>query len=170
MKYQNELQVKKALGIDSFRNLSKSNVMKFAAMMPDMDREVRFRIIEQFPEFTRFALDALETLSQANKDVIQANQASKSQVHEAWSQVREILSGQLKDEDLSWEQRKYIIDLIVDTARDQSLKDSENKQFLKEITRLVAAGSFAALVGSIIYIGGRVGFESHSEADNQDEA
>lgn len=62
MKYENEAEVKKALGIESFRNLSKGNVMRFAAMMPDMDKDVALRIIETFPEFKDFALNAVQAI------------------------------------------------------------------------------------------------------------
>lgn len=39
MKYKNEIQIKKAMGIESWRNLSRDKVIRFAAMMPDMDKE-----------------------------------------------------------------------------------------------------------------------------------
>lgn len=40
MKYDSEEAVKKALGIETWRNLSKDKIVRFAAMMPDMDTEV----------------------------------------------------------------------------------------------------------------------------------
>jgi hypothetical protein len=54
MKYTDEESVKEALGITSRRNLSRQNVVKFAAMMPDMDKELAVKIVEQFPAFTKF--------------------------------------------------------------------------------------------------------------------
>jgi hypothetical protein len=40
MKYKNEIQIKKAMGIESWRNLSRDKVIRFAAMMPDMDKRL----------------------------------------------------------------------------------------------------------------------------------
>ena len=44
-----EDQVKKALHIDSFRNLSKDKIMEFASLIPHMDKDVAIAIINQFP-------------------------------------------------------------------------------------------------------------------------
>ena len=45
-----EDQVKKALHIDSFRNLSKDKIMEFASLIPNMDKDVAISIINQFPQ------------------------------------------------------------------------------------------------------------------------
>ena len=50
-RYVSEDAVKRALKIDSFRNLSKDKVMQFASMIPYMDKEVAIAIINQFPLF-----------------------------------------------------------------------------------------------------------------------
>ena len=46
-----EDQVKKALQIDSFRNLSKDKIMEFASFIPHMDKDVAIAIINQFPAY-----------------------------------------------------------------------------------------------------------------------
>jgi hypothetical protein len=155
VKYGNEIEVKKALGIDSFRNLSRDNVMHFAAMMPDMDKEVALKIVEQFPEFKAFALDAVNVMQKAQENALADNKESQAQVHQAWHEVREILKGQLGDEDLTWEQKKEILDLIVETARQESAKDSENKTFLKGLNRdmFTAIGSVVLL--GVLFVGGK---------------
>lgn len=53
-RYVSEDTVKRALKIDSFRNLSKDKIMQFASMIPYMDKEVAIAIINQFPEFADF--------------------------------------------------------------------------------------------------------------------
>ena len=40
-----EDQVKKALHIDSFRNLSKDKIMEFASLIPNMDKDVAISIM-----------------------------------------------------------------------------------------------------------------------------
>ena len=39
-RYVNEKAVKRALGIDSFRNVSKDKIMEFASLIPYMDKDV----------------------------------------------------------------------------------------------------------------------------------
>lgn len=167
MKYGNEIEVKKALGIDSFRNLSRDNVMRFAAMMPDMDKEVALKIVEQFPEFKAFALDAVNVMQKAQENALAGNKESQAQVHQAWHEVRDILKGQLGDEDLTWEQKKDIFDLLMDTARQESAKDSENKKFLKEVTRdaLLAIGGVVLL--GVVALGGKFALDRAAAAADQ---
>lgn len=47
-RYVTEEAVKRALKIDSFRNISKDKVMQFASMIPYMDKDVAIAIIINF--------------------------------------------------------------------------------------------------------------------------
>lgn len=62
-KLVNEEDVKNALKIDSFRNLSKSKIMEFVSLIPNMDKEVAIKIIEQYPTFARMSEVMVEQLS-----------------------------------------------------------------------------------------------------------
>lgn len=159
MKYTNESEIKKVLGIDTWRNLSRENFTRFAAMMPDMDKEVALKIVEQFPEFTAFALEAVNVMQKAQEAAHADNKQSMAHVHEAFQEVREILKGQLEVEDLPWDQRKYILDLIMDTGRLQDAKDSENKAFVKDIYKIMGAAVVGALLMTVVFVGGKVDFE-----------
>ena len=168
MKYKTDVDVKKALGIESFRNLSKENVMRFAAMMPDMDKEVALKVVEQFPEFKAFALEAINTIQAAQEKSLASNSESQARVHQAWSDVRAILKGQLDDDELTWEQKKDILDLIMETARQESAKDSENKQFLKDLTKYVAYGVAGVAAAAVVFVGGRVGIDQFLNKDDEE--
>lgn len=73
MKYKNEMQIKKTMGIESWRNLSRDKVIRFAAMMPDMDKEVMLEIIPTFPEFTKYGNELLESLRETILKTIDKN-------------------------------------------------------------------------------------------------
>lgn len=73
MKYKNEMQIKKAMGIENWRNLSRDKVIRFAAMMPDMDKEVMLEIIRTFPEFTKYGNELLESLRETILKTIDKN-------------------------------------------------------------------------------------------------
>ena len=59
-KYYSEEAVKKALQIDSFRNLSKEKVMEFTSMIQYMEKEVAMEVIKQFPIYVDFAKTVIE--------------------------------------------------------------------------------------------------------------
>ncbi|MFJ2959740.1 hypothetical protein [Streptomyces sp. NPDC087270] len=169
MKYTNEAQIMKALGIESWRNLSKDKMVRFAAMMPNMDTEVALKIVEQFPEFKEFAKDAVNAVERAHQSTLSANNQSQEHVHRAWQEVRDVLRGELGKDDLSREEKKFLIEQIQETARMQSQKDSENKQFLDGALKKVLVGATAAVALGVAFVGGRVMAESKdSIASSQD--
>ena len=151
-----EAEIKQALGIESWRNLSKDKMIRFAAMMPDMDTEVALKIIEQFPVFKDFALDVVGSMERAQEATLSANTQSHEHVHRAFQDIREILKGELEKDDLSWEEKRYIIEQIHETGREQFNKDSENKQFLDGVLAKVLVGAGSALVAGLVFVGAKV--------------
>ncbi|MEW2632697.1 hypothetical protein AB0903_13820 [Streptomyces sp. NPDC048389] len=170
MRYKNEDQIKKALGIDSWRHLSKDKMVRFVAMMPDMSTEVALKIVEQFPAFKDFAKNAVDMMQKAHESTLTANERSQEHVHQAFREIREILSGELDKGDLTWEQRMYLLERIQETGRQQSQKDSENKKFLDGTLgkTLAGAGVLAAL--AVAFVGGRVMAESKDDSEDSLEA
>lgn len=166
MKYKNEIEVKQALGIKTWRNLSKDKMIKFAAMMPDMDTEVALKVIEQFPAFTSFATDALNTMERAHTSTLSGNKESQDHFFEALKDIREVLKGELHNHDLTWEQRKYLIEQIQETGRMASEKDKENKQFLDGLLTKVLLGAGAAIALGVVFVGGKVMAESHDGSES----
>ncbi|MCX5097650.1 hypothetical protein [Streptomyces sp. NBC_00365] len=170
MKYKNEAQIMKALGIESWRNLSKDKMVRFAAMMPNMDTEVALKIVEQFPAFKDFAKDAVSAIERAHESTLSANNQSQEHVHRAWQEVRDILKGELGKDDLSREEKKFLIEQIQETARMQSQKDSENKQFLDGALKKVLVGATAAVALGVAFVGGRVMAESKDGTESSQDA
>ncbi|AMM34771.1 hypothetical protein SA2016_4119 (plasmid) [Sinomonas atrocyanea] len=169
MRYDDEDEIKKALGIKSWRNLSKGKMIKFAAMMPDMDTEVALKIIEQFPEFTKFAMDAVDAMEKRHESTLAANKQSQEHVHRAFQEIREILRGELNKEGLSWEEKKFLIEQIQQTGRLEFQKDSENKKFLDAVLKKVLLGAGAALALGVVFVGGKIlGESSDSSEDSLD--
>ena len=68
-RYHSEEAVKKALKIESFRNLTKDKVMEFTSMIPYMEKEVALEIIKQFPVYVEFVESAIENYTQLCKTI-----------------------------------------------------------------------------------------------------
>ncbi|MFI0542700.1 hypothetical protein ACH3VS_27885 [Streptomyces sp. WSLK1-3] len=170
MAYKNEDEIKRALGIESWRHLSKDKVIRFAAMMPDMSTEVALKIVEQFPVFKDFAKDVVGAMENAYASTLTANKQSQEHFHRACQEIRDILKGELNKDDLSWEEKKFIIEQIQETGRMEFQKDSENKQFLSVNLKRVLAGAGAALALSVAFVGGKVMAESKDSPNDSLEA
>ena len=164
----NEDEVKKQLGIESWRNLSKDKMLRFAAMMPDMDTEVTLKIIEQFPAFKELGLDTVKEIGKAHESTLKSNDKSQDQVYKALQENREILKGELDKDGLDWDQRKYIIEQIQETGKLAFQKDSEGKQFLNTVLGKVAifGGSVVAL--GVVFVGGKIMLEQGDDIDRID--
>jgi len=151
-----EDEVKRELGIESWRNLSKDKMLRFAAMMPDMDAEVALKIVEQFPVFKDFALNALKEIEKAYDAALESNDKSQDHVYEALSDIRGILKGELDKGDLTWDQRKYIIELIQENGRLVFQKDADGKRFLNSLFGKVTAVGVGVVALAVVFVGGKV--------------
>lgn len=163
MALASEAEVKKALEIDSWRNLSRDKVLRFAAMMPDMDKEVALAIVAQFPVFSKFALAVLGSVEKANESTHSSNSSSQARAHDAYREVREALKGELDKEDLSPEDRKFILESLMETADKESQKDSENKRFLNELFSKTAIAAGAVVAAGLVFVGGKVMLERRDD-------
>lgn len=170
MKYKNEDEIKKALAIDSWRNLSKDKMIQFAAMMPDMDTEVALKVVEQFPAFKAFALDALAIMEKRHESTLDRNKESQENAHRAYQEIRVILEGELSRGELSWEQRKYILELIMETGAREFAKDSENKLFLDNLFKKVAVATVGVIGLGVVFVGGKVLLQGGGNDEDEGEA
>lgn len=116
-------------------------VLGFIAVVPTVSKEVALKVAEQLPEVRKIATNALSGIEKAHERTVEANKWSQEHAHRAFQDIRDVLKGELKEEDLTWEQKKEIYDLLMETAKEDSAKDSENKRALD--TWLKAAGVVA---------------------------
>ena len=155
MQYNNEADILKALGMESWRNLSKDKLVQFLAMMPEMDKEVALKAISQFPEFTKFARSALEDTTKALEAALDSNERSQAQVHEIHLERLAILKAEL-DKDLTPDERMRVLDDIREVGEKSAAKDAENKEFLAEQFTVKAITTVATVLALLVFVGARV--------------
>ena len=102
-RYHSEEAVKKALKIESFRNLTKDKVMEFTSMIPYMEKEVALEIIKQFPVYVEFVESAIENYTQLCKTILETNKEEYEQAVHAHQYVLETFANQLEQENLTEE-------------------------------------------------------------------
>lgn len=147
-----ELQVLKKLDIPDFRHLSKDKVIAFASMIPKMDPEVAKKALEQFPNFASTSLDIMKEYRGIIETALEDDRESTQKCYEMYDRVMDSLERILQEEDLTFDEKTYILDQMKLVADDVSRKDSEksnNRLKILGIAGGVAAGVVAVL-GSII--------------------
>ena len=107
-----EEQVKKALQIDSFRNLSKDKIVEFASLIPHMDKDVAIAIINQFPAYVESSRNMIEQYNAMCDKVLQSNDDSRKDAVMAYKTILDDLSILLKQDDITPEQQEKITDTM----------------------------------------------------------
>ena len=139
-------EVKNVLKIDSFRNLSKDKIMEFVSLIPNMDKEVAIKIIEQYPAFAKLSESMVAQLNKMCDTALEKNEESQRLTIQAYKQILDELSNQLNMEDISKEEREKIIKQMIEIADKISVKDTENKAFIDKITKYGAGFAIGVLV------------------------
>jgi hypothetical protein len=130
-----ENEVKKALDIDNFRNMSKDKIMEFVSAIPNMDKDVAIKIIDQFPAYTELANNMLAQLNTMCSNAMKENGESQKEAIEVYKKILDDLGELLKKDTITAEERLQITEQMITVADRISAKDTENKDFLNGIIK-----------------------------------
>jgi hypothetical protein len=153
MDIKNEDDLRKSLGIDSWRNLSKDKLLAFVSEMPNMSKEVALKAIEQFPDFRSLVVDSLTQVQAQAAHAVDVNWKSQKKVHKALADYRKALERELDRENLTTEDRFAILGLFQKAIDQESAKDSEHKAFVFGIIGTVAKVAAVGLVAAVAVLG-----------------
>lgn len=155
MQYQSEEQVKQALDIDSWRNLSKEKFMTFVSALPDVDKDVAIAIVGQFPNFKDLASSAVASLRESWNAALVHNQKSHKKALKAFERYIDILELEMQREQSTGEDRYRLLGLIREAAERMAEKDSENKAFILKGLGIVAGAGVVAIAAAFALLGGK---------------
>ena len=149
-----EQQVLKKLKIDDFRHLTKDKVVAMASMLDKMDPEVAKKALEQFPEFSKTMKEVVVEYKESLNKILSENGDSVRAYYDACDMVLSSLQKELDKDDLSFDEKKYIIDKMLEVTQMKGMKDTENKKLLAAlgmcatVAVTVVAGTLAAVLGA----------------------
>ncbi|WP_417118861.1 hypothetical protein [Olsenella phocaeensis] len=154
-----EEDVKKFIGVEDFRHVTKNQVVQLVSSLSQMDPEVAKRVIEQVPEMGKIALGMAQELKESYESSLKANEASSSDTLKQINAIIDILSEQLKNDGVTPEERIHIYDCLNSLA-DKSVEVHRlNQDFIKEGLRIVAGFAGFALIGIGAVLGTNGKFE-----------
>ncbi len=160
-----EQKVLKKLNIENFRHLTKDKVITMASMLDKMDPEVAKKAIEQFPEFSNTAKEMLKEYKDTLEKGLETNKESVESYYSVCKATIETLQKQLENGELSFEERKYIIDKMLEVSKMMSEKDSENKKFIAIMGGLGLAAVGLVVAGLSSALGGNTNIEVSDAED-----
>lgn len=135
-----EQKVLKKLKIEDFRHLTKDKVITMATMLDKMDPEVAKKAIEQFPEFSETMKTILVEYKKSLDKGLEDNKESVKSFYETCDAIISSCQNMLEKEDLTFIEKKEILDQMVFVAKMKGEKNSEDKNFIAVMS---AMGLFA---------------------------
>lgn len=157
-----EVKVLKKLGIDDFRHISKDKVIKMATMLDKMDPEVAKKALDQFPEFSTTIESMLHDYKELLEEAMGKNYESLQSCYNSYDLIIESCKTLLEKEKLSFEEKKEVLNMMIEVAKLKDEKDSENK---RHIITLVGFG-FAAIGSAALVLVNALGGNSNIESDS----
>lgn len=160
-----EQKVLRMLNIENFRYLTKDKIITMASMLDKMDPEVAKKALEQFPDFSKTIKEMLIDYKDTLDKALVTNSESVQTYYDSCKSIIEVLQKQIDAENISFEERKYIIDKMLEASKMMGEKDSENKKFIVTLAVIssVAVGIVAAVMASTL--GGNTNVEIN-DTDN----
>lgn len=170
IKFPTEDSVKKALKINSFRELSKDKVMQFASMIPYMDKEVAIAVINQFPTYAEFVKVIISVYMETSNKILEDNKESQMAAIHGYQTILDSLSKKLEESNTE-EERKSITDDMISVADKIAEIDEKNKKFLSKTVTKILAGVVVAVaaVGAGIGISSSINSKSELPQLNEDD-
>lgn len=171
--FLSEKAVLKKLGIKDFRHLTKSKVIALASSLDKMDPEVAKKALEQFPDFSNAVKEVLSDYKESLHKAFVANSDSVKAYYDICNKIIESLQKELENEDLTFEQKKYIIGQMKEIADKVDKKDSENKKWIGSMWKIasvvigvIGIGALAAVLGGSTRVEAN---ESGLDEDNDED-
>ena len=147
-----EQKVLKKLDIPDFRHLTKDKIIAFASLLPQMDTEVAKKALEQFPNFASTSLEVMREYKSILENAIVSNsETTKASIY-MYNQVMISLQKMVDDENLTFDERVYILEQMKEIAILVDKKDAESKNTTLNIIGIagtVALGLVAALSATL---------------------
>ena len=122
-------QVKEYLNIPDFRHLTKDKLIEFVSAIPDMDKEVAIKTIEQFPEFSGYAKVLVAHYETMCDSILKENGSSVQAAMDGYRQTLNVLGELAKAEDLDPADKRFFAEKMVEVADKMATLDTNNKNF-----------------------------------------
>lgn len=143
-----EQQILKKLDITDFRHLTKDKVIAFASLLPKMNPEVAKKALEQFPNFASTSLEVMKNYKEIMEQALDSSSETTKSSIDMYNQVMSSLQKMIENDDLSFDEKIYILEQMKEIAVLVDKKDTESKNTALKIVGIagtVALGIVAAL-------------------------
>lgn len=133
---------------DSTNGDAKDKFLQFASCLDKLSPDVAKKAIEQIPKFSITMLNIANGFHGTLCNLTKQNEESTNNVYDTYKGILDLLQKTQSSENLTFEQKKWVIDQMKEIAYKQHEKDSENKNFLLKLASI--AGTVVLGVAGIV--------------------
>lgn len=145
------------IGATDFRSIKQDQLIRFVSSIPEMDKELAIKCIEQFPEFNNHSKEIITQLTALCDNILKEQKDSHNDVIVSYKLILDDLHKMLDQPDISQSERELIIEKMVYVADKISDEHHTNSQFLQNVIRIAGGvGALSITLGAAI-LGVKIG-------------
>lgn len=169
MRQLSEKKVLKKLGIPDFRHLTKEKAITMLSMIPQMDPQVAMKALEQFPDLAKTAVELGRGYMGTIKEAIESENTSLKSVYDYLNAIVSFLENELQKENLTSEEKKYILDNIIEVAKLIRETHKDHQHFLLKVLGGVGATALGILLIVTQGLGNNSRINDFDKLDDDDD-
>ena len=150
-------QVKENLNITDFRHLTRDKLIEFVSAIPDMDKDVAIKAIEQFPEFSGYAKAMVTHYKILCDSVLKENSKSVESVMNGYKQTLSVLEELTKSDNINPTEKRLFAEKMVEVADKMASLDNNNKNFLAGMVKCITLFASGTLLICAAVLGVNIG-------------
>lgn len=155
-----ELEVKNKLGIDDFRHIKKDKLIEFVSTIPNMEKEVAIKCIEQFPNFKEYANTIVDHFYGLCDSAIKEDK--KEDVIE-YQRMLDSLHMLLEKPNISEDERRFIIETMVNVGEHLENAVEKHNKFKENIIKIASVVGLCAIAIGSALLGNEIGLPKNDD-------
>ncbi|MBE5958198.1 MAG: hypothetical protein E7254_04960 [Lachnospiraceae bacterium] len=145
--------IKNELEIVDWEDITEKQLLQIGSMLPNINPETAKELMENLPDFSNNAKEALASVQNTVETALEQNGSSNKQVLDMYNDTIDNLNEQLKRDDLSVQEKEVILNKLSRMLAAADRKDSENKAFLQTMTGILATTTIAVFSIGLAILG-----------------
>ena len=124
-----EKKALKMLKANSFREISKDKILDFMSIIPDMDKEVAKKALDQFPHFISGTSKVLQEYKETMQKSMESEDKGFEAVIKGYQTTIDALDRMLQENDLTFEKKMRIVEEMNKLGDKMSLENDKRRNF-----------------------------------------
>ncbi len=155
-----ESDVLNKIGATDFRSINKNQLIEFVTSIPDMDKEVAIKCIEQFPEFKQQSTAIVQELYKQYNSITEDHKFGRTKAMDAYQNILDNLSIELENTEMTHDQKQELINTMIEIADKIADLQRDSDSFLEKVLHWGSGVAMFAIAAGAAILGVKSGFFS----------